>query len=135
ASVRRRLAFLRSYSGRAEAGSAHGFRYVGMVPVIVMPQPLRTISMNSSCLIAAWIAWRTFFSVNGGLFGRWSSYGRVRRWIGNMVVISAMVTFAFDALIDATSANSRYEMSVCWPRNAAVAAVGSITYWSRTSST
>ena len=56
---------------------------------MVMPAPLRTISMNSSALMAAWMAWRTFFSVKGGLFGRCSSYGRVRSTIGNMVVISA----------------------------------------------
>ncbi len=51
-----------------------------------------------------------------------------------MVVISATLTRAFDALIEGTSANSRREMSVCCPRNAAVAAAGSMTYWMRTSS-
>ena len=54
--------------------------------------------------------------------------------MGNIVVISATLIFAFEALIEGTSANSSREMSVCCPRNAAVAATGSMTYWMRTSS-
>ena len=54
--------------------------------------------------------------------------------MGNIVVISATLTLGFEDLIEGTSANSSKEMSVCCPRNAAVAAAGSMTYCRRTSS-